>query len=311
MYDVLAKFKQGTKEYEELLYRLCCMQDYQQAEIDKSKGCLARPVLKEWYDWKVNKIQLNDSEEVIKEKMFNQSILADKKPYFFIYNYDTLKKEYMDYEKSNNRVCQVRYGCTVKELLFKKDKTEKEKEFIQRYKEEAPVSMTDSTMNKICWYIEEHFMNVNLDYKIEEFDSSLFKTPNLNYSTVVQSKITKLKQEYDKLTQEAIKSRFKTSKGKIDNGELAIAVDTQMEMFKEQALAICSNEETLCNIIVDLCYVKSNKSKQFAWGICGEQMVRNLLKHHNYKISYPVKDEQGDILFKGERFKMEEIVLCD
>lgn len=34
MYDVLAKFEKGSREYEEVSYRLCCMQDYQQAEID-------------------------------------------------------------------------------------------------------------------------------------------------------------------------------------------------------------------------------------------------------------------------------------
>ena len=34
MYDVLSQFEPNSKEYETLLYRLCCMQDYQQAEID-------------------------------------------------------------------------------------------------------------------------------------------------------------------------------------------------------------------------------------------------------------------------------------
>jgi hypothetical protein len=40
-------------------------------------------------------------------------------------------------------------------------------------------------------------------------------------------------------------------------------------------------------------------------------MVENLLKHHGYKISYPTKDENGDIEFRGQRFKMEELILCD
>lgn len=34
MYDVLAKFEEGSKEHDEVLYRLICIQDYQQAEID-------------------------------------------------------------------------------------------------------------------------------------------------------------------------------------------------------------------------------------------------------------------------------------
>lgn len=34
MYNVISNFEKGSREYEELLYRLMCMQDYQQAEID-------------------------------------------------------------------------------------------------------------------------------------------------------------------------------------------------------------------------------------------------------------------------------------
>lgn len=217
----------------------------------------------------------------------------------------------MNYEKSNDRVCRVRFGYTVKELLFKQNRTEKEEQFIQGYKDNAPVSMTDSTMNKICWYIEEHFMNVSLDYKIEEFNSDLLKNPDVKYSTILFNKVVKLKQEYDSLVQEAIRTRYKTSKGKIDNGELAIAVNTQMLLFKEKAVDICSNVETLCNIVVDLCYKKSNKSKQFAWELCGEQMINNLLKQRGYKLSFPTRDEDGDIEFKGMKFKMEEVILCD
>ncbi len=40
-------------------------------------------------------------------------------------------------------------------------------------------------------------------------------------------------------------------------------------------------------------------------------MQNNLLRHHNYKISFPTKDENGDFEFKGMKFKMEEITLCD
>ena len=269
---------------------------------------MARPVLKEWYDWKTVKINEEDSEELKEEKLFNQSILADKKPYFFIYNYATLKKEYMDYEKANERVCQVRYGCSVKELLFKKYRTQKEEDFIERYKLNAPVSMTNSTMNKLCWMIEEHYMNVKLDYTIKEFDSDLFKNPIVEYSTLLFNKVAKLKEEYDKVVRSSIVVTNKNRDSSYDTQE---AISNRFEILKEECMAICSNEDTLCNIVVDLCYKKSNKSKQFAWELCGEKMVENLLRHHDYKISYPTKDENGDIEFRGQRFKMEELILCD
>ena len=306
MYDVLAKFEEGTKEHDEILYRLICIQDYQQAEIDKAKGILARPIPKEWYDWKTVKIKEEDSEEVVKEKLFNQSILADKKPYFFIYNYDSLKKQYMDYEKANERTCRVRYGCSVKELMFKRYRTQREEEFIRNYKENAPVSMNDSIMNKLCWMIEEHYLNVKLDFVIKDFDSERLKNPNINYSPIHFNKVALLKEEYDKVTQESIKATIRNAESSYDRNE---AIENRKELFKEKALTICANEDVLCNILVDLCYKKSNKSKQFAWELCGERMVENLLNHHDRKISFPIQDDNGDLDFKGMKFKMEEITV--
>ena len=68
MYTVIVNFEEGTPEWEELRYRITCMQDFQQNSIDLAKGIEYRPVPKEWYDWKVNKIDPEDSEEVVKEK---------------------------------------------------------------------------------------------------------------------------------------------------------------------------------------------------------------------------------------------------
>lgn len=309
MYDMLANFETGSKEHNELLYRLICIQDYQQNSIDKSKGVLARPMPKEWYEWKPNKITEEDSEEIIKEKEFNQRILADKKPYFFIYNYPTLKKEYQDYFKPNDQVCRVRFGLGLQELMFKKYKTEQEEEFVNQFKNEAPVSMANSTMNKIAWIIEEHYMNCNLDFHIEDFDCEKLKS-DIEYSKPLYNRIAKLKEEFDNITQEAIKSRFRKDNDSLyDVKDVKDFKESQFLRFKEQAFEICSNEKILCNIIVDLCYKNSNKSKQFAWMVCGEEMVENLLNHHNRKISYPTQHEDGDIQYKGLKFKMEEITL--
>lgn len=77
------------------------------------------------------------------------------------------------------------------------------------------------------------------------------------------------------------------------------------EQFKRQCLQECPNEQYLCDIVLDLCYSKSNSSKQFAWDICGDMFIRNLLKRHDSIISYPVADENGDIEFHGKHFKMQ------
>lgn len=86
--------------------------------------------------------------------------------------------------------------------------------------------------------------------------------------------------------------------------------DTQMqkyifrEEFKRQCLERCPNEDILCNIVLDLCYSKSKYSKQFAWDVCGETFIQNLLKRNNYIVSYPTLDKDGKIEFNGLHFRM-------
>ena len=68
--------------------------------------------------------------------------------------------------------------------------------------------------------------------------------------------------------------------------------------------AICPNEKELCDIVIDLCY-SSEKSKQFAWDICGKTIINNLLEKNNYMIHYPVlADGEGEFEFGGEQFVM-------
>ena len=87
-------FPEDSEEYKVLQYRILCGQLLQQNAIDKAKGIIAKPMPRHWYDNKVNKILDDDCEETINQKKINQTIVANKKPYFFIYNYDYLKSDY-------------------------------------------------------------------------------------------------------------------------------------------------------------------------------------------------------------------------
>ena len=60
--------------------------------------------------------------------------------------------------------------------------------------------------------------------------------------------------------------------------------------FVRECEAICQNRSVLCNIVLDLCYTRS-ASKKFAWDICGEDIVNNLLSKNGGTISIPVYDE--------------------
>ena len=305
MYNVISNFEVGSPEYEELSYRLICMQDYQQAEIDKAKGVLARPVLKEWYDYKANKISENDSLEVIKEKEFNLKIMANKKPYFFIYNYDKLKKEFMDYYKPNNEVCQIKFGMEIHELRDKANKTEEEEKFYENYANGCPVNVTPCLSNKIAWMIEDHFRNVDIKYDIAPFDKELLKNKDVEYSTILYNKVQEMKIEYDDIVQKSIKKEVKDG---ADTYEIERLKSNIHREFYDKCLELTFDEDTLCNILVDICY-GTKKSKQFLWELFGEVIINNLLNNYGNKLTYPIQDENGDFTYRGLTFRMEETTL--
>jgi hypothetical protein len=81
--------------------------------------------------------------------------------------------------------------------------------------------------------------------------------------------------------------------------------DLLIKNFKEKCFEICSDENELCNILIDICY-KSNRTKQFAWDLCWKQIVGNLLVKNHFIVNYPELDGRGNIDFGGYTFTMKQ-----
>ena len=88
---------------------------------------------------------------------------------------------------------------------------------------------------------------------------------------------------------------------RLDEDEAVSAVSGMRDEFIRGCEAVCQNRITLCDIILDLCYCRSS-SKKFAWDICGDTIIHNLLVNNGWKISAPVMDADGDIEYCGERY---------
>ena len=302
MYTVIVNFDKDSEEYKELEYRIACMQDFQQNSIDMAKGIEYRPVPKEWYDWKVNKILPEDDEETIKTKEFNQRILANKKPYFMIYNYDKLKRDYNQYARPNEVVCNVKFNMDLDELRDKKDKTQKEQEGYNIFALQCPVNVSPSVINKIAWHIEKHFAQKDL-FKIEEFDISKFKDPNVEYSQRMYNKVAELREEYSETLLRLTKLNLRKY---MDEESKAIVTTTLRNNLVQSIIEVCGDMVVATNVLVDLCYSNS-KSKELLWELCSEQLIKNLINNGYDTIRFPIQDKEGDIEFKGMKFKMEEV----
>lgn len=307
MFEVRARYPKDCKEYEILSYRIKCIQNYQQAEIDKTKGILAKSMPKYWYDWFATKIEEGDDEEVIEWKKFQRSIVADKKPYFFRYVYPIENTRWLDYQKKSNTKAIMQFGMTLDELKKVEHLNKEQQEFLMNYAKRTPLGMAGCTINRICWRIEREFETENMR-EVEPFDYNLLKSPNVNYSKNEYSSILNIYKEY--LTDRRKLDSIVHSQ-KIDDFDRNSIRALIINQFKKKCTVSCPNKQKLCNILIDICYKNSNNSKRFVWDMCGDIIVDNLLERNNYYISYPELDDNGEFSFGGNRFTIKTYNLAE
>lgn len=300
MYDLLPLFDKNSEEYKTLEYRIMCGQLYQQNCIDRTKGIISKPMPDYWYNMSKNKVKDNSTPKETLKKKFNSSICANKKPYFTNYIYPDQMTEYNQYIKSTNQKCRMLYQMDIAELEALPEKTEEQNDFLHWYYLLLPVSDNSSTMNKICHKIEQEFDGYISSVKSSsDFDYSIMKS-GVEYS---KYDYTKIKQLYDEYLKRTVDFQIRSKQQRLDKEETSIQFLVMRDEFKRECQAICPNECELCDIILDMCY-KSSHSKQFAWEICVDTIIHNLLAKNNNEISYVYKDKDGEIIYCGENFSV-------
>ena len=297
MFEVRSHFNPGSKEYKELSYRIRCGQLYQQNAIDKAKGIICKPMPKSWHDrHKVNKIEDDDT------KRFYRSIVADKKPYFMRYIYPSLMKQYNTYIKNTNRNALREFQMTVDEMMSMQfeDLSERQRDFLRYYSYRIPVGVGNCIMNKICRRFEQEFDgHIGRHNASVKFDYTIMKSGN-EYSTSQFYAIKRLYEDYNKRLQSYM---VFADYERVDECDSIYEISTMNSDFRRECSSVCSNDNTLCDIILDICYSK-NSTKKFAWSMCGETIIHNLLSKNNFTISFPVIDTDGDITYSGEKYSL-------
>ena len=314
MIEVQAGFEPGTKEYEELSYRIMCGQLYQQNTIDRAKGIIANPMPSYWYSMRDNKVDEDDSEELKRRKEFNSRIVASKKPYFMTYVYPRLKRENDTYLRNNNRDAVRRFWKydinSIEDLFAYEDKTDEMTAFYDYYKRLLPVGYNTCVINRISWLFEKAFNGFvsrfsRLVGKSGRFDYSILKS-GVEYSKSDYDEISKIYREYLRRV-DAYQERKRTEK--IDKFDNYVEQQTLIDYFKSECYKVCPNAEELCDIVLDICYLRES-TKSFAWNMCGDTIINNLLKKNGYLISYPQEvDVGGDFTYGGRSFVMTEKIM--
>lgn len=154
-FDVQSKYTPDTLEYQVLQRRIESGQKNQQDEIDHIKGIISRPAPPYWFNRRDNYIHEEDNVATRHHKLFNREIVSDKHPYFMIYRYPRLRREHKDIFEPAATEAAIQNQSNLKELLFKRDRTREEDEFIDGFLRRSNLFYGNSVTNRICRMIEE------------------------------------------------------------------------------------------------------------------------------------------------------------
>ena len=165
-----------------------------------------------------------------------------------------------------------------------------------------PVGISDCVTNRICRRFERAFDGYIGRHNSEtEFDYVIMKS-GAEYSKPQYSSILRLFEEYNRRIRDYT---VFASRERVDSDEMLAHMYMLKVEFRNACDAVCSNAQSLCDIILDICYQRSC-TKRFAWDMCGKEIIGNLLQKNGNRIHFPVLDPEGSIEFGGERFSFTE-----
>lgn len=299
MYEVASRYPEDSIEYQTLQYRIKCGQLIQQDAIDAAKGIIAKPMPDEWHDiHAVNKMEDGDKKELYKR------IVASRKPYFMRYIYPSLSKDCRTYTRKVNANASRQLDISLDEVLKlnETDMTDEMKIFLEYYDKFMPVGDGNCLMNKICHLFEDEFDGKScVNDKEIQYDYSNLMCGE-EYTDYQKNRIKTLFLEYC----EHVTQYMRNADLQGDSVETQESVIANMrDIFITECYQVCSSESALCDIVIEIAATKHN-SKKFMWDLCGETIIKNLLKKNNNIIEYPKLCTDGDISYGGHNFTIVE-----
>lgn len=290
------------RQRDEIELRKKLLREINGQEIDRIKGVEAKgPPKDEWL--RTQKVEKDDPEDVIKAKRYHNSLVINKKPYFFRYLYPELNTSYKIHEKRYDEIAKCTYRTRLKKLLTKENKTPEEKNFIRNYHQFSPVLNTNCTMNILCHMIED----TDFDIQYNKNCVSLLPYYNLDEYKFDPEILGKFRDMYRKFN---YKKAITIVNQIFNNSDEEQADEIRMEILDSIRYELRAEYDELEMPPMDaLTYIKalsqsySKFNWDFAWSLLDEQILDVIEEKDSYA---PVECEDGEE-YLGRRFKLKKI----
>lgn len=287
LYALLPTFEKGSPEYNEVLNRLKICNCFQSMEIDRAKGIKTMDIPKYWTKWE--RIEKSDSDEIVKLKELHHKTICDKRPYFFRYLYKNYDTEYKKRLLGYDNYCQIKYHDSLKNIIAKKQKSEKEEKTIYSYFRYGNLLESDCTMNRLCRYMENNIKELKLDNKNNSFDMETIIRNRDNFKDKNYEVIRNIYQKYRKIKKDI--NYHSSSSGFQDS----------MRWLREQA-----------NIMIDISseeivWWASKSGMSFLLDVFSEDFINVLKELNDGQINIAIKSDDGYIEYLGSKYEIRKI----
>lgn len=286
-FALLEHFEQDSEERNKIMERLRTLPVIQNKEIDKTKtGQKTKGIPSTWVTYE-------------KEKDFENSLLVDRHPYFFIHLYDKTKRAYQKYKSTFDKKSKQMFGVSVEELLKFNDFDNEMIEFLDLYYHKNPTIDSNSVMNKICKRIERLNSKVNFNKNVGSnalvFDI-LFNT-DVDWDWGVYKKVVTA---FNKCKKEKSK---KNNRGEFEDFEIL------NDSVRLHLLSICSNEMELLNYLIYHIYKDKDleSGKEMVWMEFGDLIFKIVKSNSLDYFEFPIVDSCGDVNYLDKSYTKREV----
>ena len=179
--------------------------------------------------------------------------------------------------------------------------------FLQRYHKTCPVIDNGSAMNLLCHYMESVKDNIKINIK-DRSNMSYINSYKSNVIEEIDSNIYNKIYKVIKELKEVLRASASSGTNKNDfNNEFSNDFNNIYEIYKNKLFSICSNQDIMINCLIDIFYIDfPSYNKDILWNLFGDEIFNNVVKNSSKVIDYPVLDENGDILYLGKKYKVEQ-----